>query len=115
MTNEIVVIYPDTAKSEPRILAAKREWVPGKVDLTPLEADLKNLIALFEKLETTGSRYEVGEAKVTVGMAKDSEGKIHLGISAKVLHLLTGEVSTEFGQAKSENQLLEITIRRKSQ
>ena len=111
MSYEITVLYPKSKEKPPRVLAAQSEITPGKIDLKSLETDLASLIKTLENLPET--KYGVDEVKVVVGIAEDSEGKIHIGFLASLLSLFKGEITSEIGEKINQNQLFEITIRKK--
>lgn len=116
MKNKIFVIYPEDEEEEKpqKMLYAKKKWVKGEIDLTQTEKDLKSLITMFENLEKTGSKYNVEEAKLTVGLIKDEKGNLHASIGANVLSLVKGKISGEMSEKVSENKLFEIKIKRKT-
>jgi len=89
-----------------------RKWVRSEIDLTQTENDLKGLINMFERLEKAGSKYKVDEAKLTVGLVKDEQGKLQASIAASFFSLIKGAVGGEIAEKVSENKLFEITIKR---
>lgn len=115
MSFEINVLYAKARKLAPIPMAAQeeRELIPGKLNLKSLETDLLNLIKMLTKLENEDTKYGIDEVKFGVGISEDSEGKIRVGISASILNILRGEAYGETGTKTSQNQLFEITIRKK--
>ena len=112
VSNKIFVIYPEEKKEEPQEMMFARKWTRSEIDLTQTEKDLKGLISMFENLEKTGSKYKVDEAKLTVGLVKDEEGKLHASIAAGFLSFLKGKVGGELAESVSEKRLFEVTIKR---
>lgn len=111
MSKKIFVAYPEEEEKPKEMMLAKR-WNRNEIDLAQVENDLKNLIAIFDHLETDNSKYRVDEAKLTVGVTKDEEGKLHATIAASLLNLIKGTMGGELTQGISENRLFEITIKR---
>ena len=116
MGRKIFVIYPEYEKEEKpeEMLFARKKWIRSEIDLTQTENDLKSLIAMFENLEETGSKYKVDEAKLTVGLIKDEKGSLHASIAASFFSLIKGKISGEISEKVSENKLFEITIKRET-
>lgn len=115
MSKEIFVIYPEEVMEKPReMIFARRKLVRTAIDLTQTEKDLKNLITMFESLEEADSKYRVDEAKLTVGLIKDEEGKLHASIAAGFLSFIKGMIGGEIAEKVSENRLFEITIKRRT-
>ena len=114
MSKKIYVIYPEEVKEKPEeMMFARRQLLRTEIDLTQIENDLKNVIAMFENLEGTDSKYMVDEAKLTVGLIKDEEGKLQASIAAGFLGLIKGVIGGEVAEKTSENRLFEITIKRR--
>jgi len=115
MSYEINVLYPKPRERAPVPMAAQGEFelTIAKIDLKSLETDLMTLIKMLNKLESEEANYGVDEVKLGVGLSDDSEGKIHVGFAASILTFLRGEVSAESGLRTSQNQLFEMTIRKK--
>lgn len=114
MSYEITVIYPKEKDKGPRIMAAAvSEYNLEKLDLKPMEADLSNLLKMLEKLDSETSKYGVGEINLSLGVAKDTEGKIHVGFTASLLNLFRGEASAETSERLTQNRLFEIKICKK--
>lgn len=113
MSYEINVLYPKQKAGTPVAMFAQTEMVPSKIELKTLEEDLTNLVKMLDSLEEKGSRYSIDEVKLGVGITEDSEGKIRVGFAASILSLFKVESSGETGEKLSQNQLLEITIRKK--
>ena len=116
MKDTLTIVYPERVKSpKSDILAAKTEWKAQEIDFSSIENDIKKLMTMFDNLGSATSKYEVNEAKFSVGFGKDTEGNIQIGISAKIIPLL---FSTEAGgkveSSRSENQLFEIVIKKKT-
>jgi len=111
MSKKIFVAYPEEEEKPKEMMLAKK-WARNEIDLEQVENDLKNLIAIFDHLETNNSKYRVDEAKLTVGVTKDEEGKLHATIAASLLNLIKGTMGGELTQGVSENRLFEITIKR---
>jgi hypothetical protein len=115
MKNTITVIYPIPGKKrKQKVLAARQSWEPESIDISTLKDELVPLLKMLDELDEAVTRFSIDEAKVSVGLAKDAQGKLHVGISAKVLQLVGAELSGELGSTRSENQLLELTIRRRT-
>jgi len=116
MSEKIFVIYPeDKEEKEPqKMMFARKKWVRSEIDLGQTEKDLKSLITMFENLEKTDSKYNVDEAKLTVGLIKDEKGLLHASVAASVLSLIKAGISGEISEKVSENRLFEITIKRRT-
>jgi len=115
MKNTITVIYPTYGKKKgEKLLAAKQGWQPKSFDVSSLKDELMPLLKTLDELDEASLKFSIDEVKVSVGLAEDAQGKLHAGLSAKVLELVGAEVSGEFGKTRSENQLLEMIIRRKT-
>jgi len=114
VSKKIFVIYPEEMKEKPEeMMFARRQLARTEIDLSQIENDLKNVIAMFENVEGTDSKYRVDEAKLTVGLIKDKEGKLQASIAAGFLSLFKGVIGGEVAEKTSENRLFEITIKRK--
>ena len=109
----IGIIFTETPKYRAGVARAPPKQVLKTVSVGELEDDLKQLIGIFENLESVSKKYVVDEAKTTIGVAMDKQGKVHLGFSAKILALIGIEAGTEKGTKHSSNELIEITIKRK--
>lgn len=114
VNRKIFVIYPEEEEKKPVEMMFARKWSRAEVDLTQAENDLKNLIGIFENLEEAGPKYKVDEAKMTVGVIKGADGKLHASIAASFFSLIKGAVGGEISEKISENKLFEITIKRSS-
>lgn len=115
MSKKIFVIYPEEVEEKPEeMLFARRKLARTEIDLTQTENDLKNLIAMFQNLEEADSKYRVDEAKLTVGIIKDEEGKLHASVAAGFLSFFKGMIGGEAAEKISENKLFEITIKRRT-
>lgn len=112
MSKKIFVAYPKEEEKPKEVLLARKEWTREEIDLAGIEAGLKGLIAVFDSLESASSKYRIDEAKLTIGLTKDEDGKLHATITASILNLLKGSVGAEFAQGISENRLVEVTIKR---
>jgi hypothetical protein len=118
MPRIISISYPEEATEKDEVgeaktkLFAAKQWVKGDIDLSPVESDIKNLIAMFEAIEEKSKKYSIDEAKLTVGYVKDQEGKLHASISASILNFFKGSAESEVGSSLSENKLFEIIIKR---
>jgi len=109
----IGIIFTETPKYRAGVARAPPKQVLKTVSVGELEDDLKQLIGVFENLESVSKNYVIDEAKTTIGVAMDKQGKVHLGFSAKILALFGIEAGTEKGTKHSSNELIEITIKRK--
>lgn len=114
MSKKIYVIYPEQEEKKPKEMMFARKWSRTEIDLSQIENDLKNLIGIFENLEKAGSKYKVDEAKMTVGVIKSEDGKLHASVAASFFNLIKGAVGGEFSEKLSENRLFEVTIKRSS-
>jgi seryl-tRNA synthetase len=114
VSRKIFVIYPEEIKEKPEeMMFARKQLGRTEIDLSQIENDLKNVIAMFENLEGTDSKYGVDEAKLTVGLIKDEEGKLQASIAGGFLSLFKGAIGGEAAEKTSENRLFEIVIKRK--
>jgi hypothetical protein len=111
MSKKIFVTYPQE-EEKPKEMMFARKWGRDEIDLTQVESDLKSLIVIFDNLEAANSKYKVDEAKLTVGLNKDDEGKLHATIAASFFNLIKGAIGGEIAERVSENRLFEITIKR---
>lgn len=109
----IGIIFPETPKYRAGVARAPPKQVLKTVSVGELEDDLKQLMGVFESLESVSKNYVIDEAKTTIGVAIDKEGKVHLGFSAKILALFGIEAGAEKGTKHSSNELIEIKIKRK--
>jgi hypothetical protein len=116
MKNTLTIVYPEQARPQKRrILAAKMEWKAEEIDFSPIENDIRKLMTMFDNLGSSTSKYEVNEAKLSVGFGKDIEGNIQIGISAKIIpFLFSAEAGGKVESNRSENQLFEIVIKKKT-
>ena len=115
MSKKIFVIYPEeTREKTQEMIFARTQLVRAEIDLAQTEKDLKNLIAMFENIEGPDSKYKIDEAKLTVGLTKDEEGKLQASVAAGFFSFVKGLVGGEVGERISENKLFEITIKRKA-
>jgi hypothetical protein len=115
MSKKIFVIYPEEIEEKPQeMMFARTKFVRTEIDLTQTENDLKNLIAMFENLEETDSKYRVDEAKLTVGLIKGEEGKLHASIAASLFSFMKGMIGGEVAKKVGENKLFEVTIKRRT-
>jgi hypothetical protein len=116
MSRKIFVVYPEQGEEEEEKgktkLFAKIKWSRTELDLTQVEADLENLILMFESLGKKSAKYSVDEAKLTVGFVKAEKGKLQATISASLINLVKGSVGGEISQDIKENRLFEIKIKR---
>lgn len=110
---KITVIYPEEREEKPREMMFAKKWSQGEIDLSQIEADLKNIIGVFDSLQKGGSKYEVNEAKLTVGLMKGEDDKLHASVAANLLSLIKGSVGGEISETINENKLFEITIKRR--
>lgn len=117
MDNAITVIIPEWVPARgPEVMPARQSWSPpAEISLEALEKALRDLLSMFNRLDSEGGNFQIDETKVTVGATKDNNGNIKLGLSAKILGLLSGEGSAQIEQSRAENQLFEIRIKRKVQ
>lgn len=117
MENTITIVYPQPIKpsrKKGRILAARTEWSAQGVDFSPIEDDLKRLMTMFDHLSNADSKYEVNEARLSVGFGKNTDGNIQVGISAKIFPFFSAEGGGKFESSRSENQLFEIVVKKKT-
>jgi len=110
----IRIIFTETPKYRAGVMRAPPKQVLKMVSVGEVEDDLKQLIGVFENLESVGKNYVIDEAKTTIGVAMDKKGKVHLGFSAKILALFGIEAGAEKSTKHSANELIEITIKRKA-
>jgi hypothetical protein len=113
MGGKIFVAYPEEEEKPKEMMLAKK-WSRAELDLTQIETDIKQLITMLDNISATGSKYEVDEAKLTVGLTKDENGKVNATIAASFLNLLKGSAGGELSEGISENKLFEIVIKRGS-
>lgn len=115
----IRVIFYDTpsyraeAEGFGAVEEAEKVQVLEELPLDETKRVLKQLLSIFESLETVSESYCVDEAKTTVGIMRDEYGKLRAGLSAKILDLIGIEVGGKKGRRRTVNELLEITIKRK--
>jgi hypothetical protein len=113
MGGKIFVAYPEE-EEKPKEMLLARKWSRTELDLTQIETDIKQIIAMLDNISATDSKYKIDEAKLTVGLTKDENGKINATIAASLLNLIKGSVGGELSQEISENKLFEIVIKRSS-
>ena len=117
MDNTITVVYPQPSKPSKKkegILAARTEWRAQGIDFSPIENDLRKLITMFDNLSKGDSKYEVNEARLSVGFGRNTNGDIQVGISAKIFPFFSAEGGGKVESSRSENQLFEIVVKKKT-
>jgi hypothetical protein len=111
---DIFVILPKyKEKAETTdMMFAKTEMEGKQLKIEQVEQSLKSLIAMFETIEAT--KYFVDEAKLSIGVVTDESGNVKAGLSTNFWTLFKGEISAEVAEKLSGNNLVEITIKRKT-
>lgn len=114
MSKEIFVIYPKIKEKPAEMMFAQTTMEGKKLDFAQVQEDLKQLILMFGELEGTTSKYYVDEAKLTIGVIADESGTVRAGISTNFLSIFKGQINADVAEKFSGNNLIEITIKRKT-
>jgi hypothetical protein len=109
-----VIIPKEKEKPTPEMLFAQTGMKVKEINLEQVEKQLSDLVAMFTKIERMEAKYSVDEAKLSIGVAQDDQGNIKAGISTNILSFFKGEINAEAVEKLSGNNLIELTIKRKS-